>query len=64
MVRMVGHDDRRASYQPERNNEPESDILHGAHIGRGIGSGRVLRASILARGLFGMIDHALKTLRD
>jgi hypothetical protein len=29
MVGMIGHDNRCAADQPERNNNPESDILHG-----------------------------------
>jgi hypothetical protein len=29
MVGMIGHDNRCAGDQPEHNNNPESDILHG-----------------------------------
>jgi hypothetical protein len=30
MVGVIGHDNRCAADQPERNNNPESDILHAA----------------------------------
>jgi hypothetical protein len=29
MVGMIGHDNRCAADQPERNDKPESDILNG-----------------------------------